>query len=329
MANICPVCEKECIEYEYSRGDVHHVNCELCGGKFSITDDAVEHIEALQRGSDIRYKISSFIKQFHLHNKPNLKMYIYEDKSNHAKKPKQIVYGVDEIIQRFPHTINDIFDQILLNLFALDNKPGAIITIKVNSRKEELIPLLFAQDFQAAKYYIEALMDRHYIARGINSTGTEWSIHIKPEGLQRIASIQALDPNLSKDVFVALDFKWKDSYNEAIKPILVELGFNPICMLEHSKSENIDYAINAGIRKSRFIIVDLTHKNRGAYWEAGLGYGMEKVVILCCKKEGKKEPSNLVHFDLNHFNIIFYQNWEELKKELKDRIEGDGRIALE
>jgi len=58
----------------------------------------------------------------------------------------------------------------------------------------------------------------------------------------------------------------------------------------------------------------------GAYWEAGFGFGLGKEVILCCKREKDEAISKLVHFDQNHFNIIFYENEEKLREELKYRI---------
>ena len=37
------------------------------------------------------------------------------------------------------------------------------------------------------------------------------------------------------------------------------------------------------IRASRFVICDLTHGNRGAYWEAGFAEGIGRPVIFVCE----------------------------------------------
>ena len=316
---ICRVCKFSCNDIQYH----DEVSCDICGGTFFITEEASDYIADLQRKDDVRYKISSFIKRKILHD--NSELYIFKDRSD-AINTNQNVYEVDEIIESFPRSIKDIFDQILLNLIKLNSKPGSIIKIKYFDLNAP-VSLFFAQDFHVASFYLQALTKEQLIASR-NASGDIWDIRIQQAGFIHIAELQRKDPSLSKDVFVALDFKWRDSYEKAIKPTLLNLGFNPVCMLEHNRSEQIDYAINAGIRKSRFIVTDLTHKNRGAYWEAGLGYGMGKIVILCCQNEIGKQPSELVHFDLNHFNIIFYENWDELQEKLKNRIEGDERIAL-
>ena len=39
------------------------------------------------------------------------------------------------------------------------------------------------------------------------------------------------------------------------------------------------------IRDAKFVIVDLTHDNHGAYWEAGYAEGLGKPVIYVCKKD--------------------------------------------
>lgn len=44
----------------------------------------------------------------------------------------------------------------------------------------------------------------------------------------------------------------------------------------------------------------------GVYWEAGMAYGMGKVVIQTCRKDDYS--SRRIHFDLNQYNAIW---WEE------------------
>ena len=49
---------------------------------------------------------------------------------------------------------------------------------------------------------------------------------------------------------------------------------------------------------AKFVLVDLTHDNNGAYWEAGYAEGLGKPVISLCEQgyfDAKK-----THFDTNH-----------------------------
>ena len=60
------------------------------------------------------------------------------------------------------------------------------------------------------------------------------------------------------------------------------------------------------IRSARFLIADLTHGNRGAYWEAGYGEGLGKPVIYTCKREVLEDQNHEFHphFDTNHHLIV-------------------------
>ena len=60
----------------------------------------------------------------------------------------------------------------------------------------------------------------------------------------------------------------------------------------------IDKIMRTQIRDAAFVIVDLTHDNPGAYWEAGYAEGLGKPVIYICEK-GKFEATKS-HLDMNH-----------------------------
>ena len=56
------------------------------------------------------------------------------------------------------------------------------------------------------------------------------------------------------------------------------------------------------IRRSAFVIADLTHDNSGAYWEAGYAEGLNKPVVYICEK--KKFNDSTTHFDTNHCTTV-------------------------
>ena len=58
------------------------------------------------------------------------------------------------------------------------------------------------------------------------------------------------------------------------------------------------------IRDSAFVIVDLTHDNSGAYWEAGYAEGLGKPVISICEEEKFREAQS--HFDTNHSTTVLW-----------------------
>ena len=91
-----------------------------------------------------------------------------------------------------------------------------------------------------------------------------------------------------------------------IKPGLAESGYPVIDLRDVSKAGIIDNLLRAKIRDSKFVIVDLTHDNSGAYWEAGYAEGLGKPVIYICEKEKFEEKKT--HFDTNHCTTVLWES---------------------
>ncbi len=95
-----------------------------------------------------------------------------------------------------------------------------------------------------------------------------------------------------------------DAFVESVlKPVVKEgTGFDLLDMRDVPRAGVIDNIMRVQIRDARFVIVDLTHDNNGAYWEAGYAEGLGKPVIYICeKKKFEREGS---HFDTNHCTTV-------------------------
>ena len=89
-----------------------------------------------------------------------------------------------------------------------------------------------------------------------------------------------------------------------------ELGYDLVDMKDELEAGRIDAIMCIKIRDAAFVIADLTHDNRGAYWEAGYAEGLGKPVIYICERE--KFERDGTHFDTNHCVTIF---WSETESE--------------
>lgn len=107
---------------------------------------------------------------------------------------------------------------------------------------------------------------------------------------------------------------------ETFKPAVKQTGFDLFKLPDRPKAGLIDDRIRTEIQTSRFLISDLTHENRGAYWEAGYAEGLGKPVIYTCEK--KKFKRLKTHFDTNHHLTIRWDadNPGEVAEELKATI---------
>jgi len=124
----------------------------------------------------------------------------------------------------------------------------------------------------------------------------------------------------SSEAFVAMSFhqECRYIYDQGINPLKDETGYSMLRVDGTDYNDGIVDEIMSLIRQSRFIIADVTRQTNGVYWEAGFAKGLGLPVIWTCDK---KDMGN-VHFDAKHLNIIDWENMDDLKERLKNRILG-------
>ena len=122
----------------------------------------------------------------------------------------------------------------------------------------------------------------------------------------------------SKQAFVAMNFdsSCESIYNDAIAPAVNECGFVPLRIDKVDHNEKICDKIIIAIKQSRFIVADFTGQKHGVYFESGYARGLGLEVIWCCKKSELDD----LHFDTRQYNHIVWENLEDLKEQLIDRI---------
>jgi hypothetical protein len=99
-----------------------------------------------------------------------------------------------------------------------------------------------------------------------------------------------------------LDGVFRDYFKAAVK----RAGFDLFRLDEEPKAGLIDDRLRLEIRRSRFLIADLSHGNAGAYWEAGYAEGLGRPVIYTCRKDVFDDPKTRPHFDTNHHLTIVW-----------------------
>ena len=89
-----------------------------------------------------------------------------------------------------------------------------------------------------------------------------------------------------------------------VKPAISGLGYEAVDLRDVARAGVIDNILRVQIRDAAFVIVDLTHENAGAYWEAGYAEGLGKPVLYICEKS--KFDEKKTHFDTNHCTTILW-----------------------
>ena len=219
-----------------------------------------------------------------------------------------------------PKTSMQKLDKILLNLY----KSGEGFTIEFDSG--ELFPAIgYARNREELENMLLALCELGYIKNTSNvAGGKNYTITIK--GLER-AEVLLTEQNLSKKAFIAMRFSddLKEVRDKSIKPACEACGFEAYTVDEEEHVEDIPDKIISGIKTSRFVIADFTYNNHGVYYEAGYAKGLGIPVIKTCKKEwfeskDEKGEKNRLHFDIEHDNLILWENADDLRQRLESRI---------
>lgn len=107
----------------------------------------------------------------------------------------------------------------------------------------------------------------------------------------------------SQHAFMAMSFGdtqlWK-FYEDHMRPAVAHTGFDLRTVADdHQTAGSIDNRMRVEIRRSRFMVCDLTHGNRGAYWEAGFAEGLGRPVFYVCRADVLNDP---LHADRPHFD---------------------------
>ena len=97
-----------------------------------------------------------------------------------------------------------------------------------------------------------------------------------------------------------------------IEPAISDANFRPYRIDRQPHNERIDVKIMAEIKRSRFLVADVTGQRQGVYFEAGYALGLGLPVIWSVRKDELEK----VHFDTRHYNHIVWVSEDDLKNRL-------------
>ena len=140
------------------------------------------------------------------------------------------------------------------------------------------------------------------------------NILLTPKGYARVDSLQkAASRGSNALVAMKLGDETKP-LREAIRKGIHDAGYNAIFIDEVQHNDFITPELLKHIRDSKFVVVDLTHQNNGAYFEEGYAMGLGKPVIQLCKRHVQ------LHFDIAQKNTIMWDTEEDIPVRLTNRI---------
>ena len=270
-------------------------------------------------------------------------------------KDNKYYIGITErdIENWYPKTFAEKADRILLQLAQRSRYDGDQVVLT----KQQASLLFFmhnectSADWELEFYYIL----KFYVKNGyfdgfegadfleyvdaIDDTQNPISITLSSKALDRVSELQKTQSN-NKNAFVAMSFhESATEIREAIKLGIENAGYSAELMDEIIHNHQIVPEMLRLILESRFLIMDITQPNFGAYYEAGYAQGLGKEIIVTCQEEvfnqkkyecefipkddktcWLKEVATKPHFDIAQKQILVWKDYADLTKKLSEWI---------
>jgi nucleoside 2-deoxyribosyltransferase len=228
--------------------------------------------------------------------------------------------NIAEQMKNYPDNIVERVNRALLNLGRRFPEVGQVFdAVVINPLLAKSLFCSTPNQEDEARQILDYLCKLKYLE--CDSKNLRFSIPFS--GWQQIEALTKRLAEINQG-FIAM------SYQEEAKPILEtfraairDKGFVAQIIGEKEHNNQIVPEMFFEIERSKFMVVDVTYANLGAYYEAGYAQALGKQVIVCCRKDAfeSNKKSERPHFDIAQKSMIVWETDEELKKKLMRRIE--------
>ena len=286
---------------------VVNVSCSNCG-KYKIAHQALK-------------LIPNELKDNYFYKKHIMSGYIREMTDNGAHLDIINVNNFTNLINNdtIPKTIIEKSDKLLLHI--LRKSKHMFDEIKVSSNQPAIAyartEAEFTSNFEALKQFGYINYSKVTVFTEDDEDEIAMRCSLTIQGIKRAQLIEK-DASAVKQCYVGM---WCEDgrmhiYDNYISTALMESGYSPVIIPEKEPSNDSFDEIILEIRKSKFVIIDLSGHRPNVYYEGGFAYGLGKEIIYICKEDSLDEK----HFYISHNNILFWQDGNDLYTKLKHRI---------
>ena len=297
-------------------GDLEILDSPRAGGKYSIS-----------RLTTIG-KLGSCDKRL----KARLTSWLIEQRKLGEQCPKITIETIEEAKQRRDLPVRERADRLLRYFAQLEPHVGGRFFSFQRPDAEgnsSVLNMLAWSECRSNKQVEELeFLDQYLQNQGWTVVFKSGQCHLTVDGHAHLEELERAGTD-SSQAFVAMwfDDSMKAVRKEGIEPAIKNAGYKPMVIDQKEHVNKIDDEIIAEIRRSRFVIADFTHGDKGArgsvYYEAGFARGLNLPVVFTCRKNALKQ----VQFDTRQYNHIVWETPEDLRSQLAKRIAavmGDG-----
>ncbi len=294
----CPVCSNRdqgvCTEWHAGQ-DSYLYKCQACG-EFKLTGTAKATMDSFDappedlRRSALAYRIQQSV--LHSSTKPLLNsddVKVVISNKPILPNPNEQANNIIRLIGDHVQTTGDDLGTVPTTFAAAVGSPSRKAALRIAS---ELVSRDILTGLDSSRF------GSPYEVQDMNLTLDGWRIYDEKKRGQTAGKFGFLAMKFGDPIL--------DPFSrEVIKPAIQSIGFELIDIRDIAQAGIIDNLLRSQIRDAAFVLVDLTHDNSGAYWEAGFAEGLGKPVLYLCERT--KFDERQTHFDTNHCTTVIWQ----------------------
>ena len=312
--NRCPLCGSTNCKFDDRSFEATLIDCKTFNLQIYLSREFYDDY----RGSavwnnSLNIIVEKIVKCPKAPNKANWVFYYSEHKKEVFSNDGY--YNLYNDLNNYPETVSDTANRVLLNISRRYPRYSNYFRFEPCEYR-----LYFPQELaHDATGMIRLLCDFGYLQQIEKDLCA-----ISVDGWKRIEELKKQDSTI-KQGFIAMQFgDTTNSIREAFREAINTSGYDTCIIDEKEHNNQIVPEIFFEIRRSKFVVVDVTYPNHGAYYEAGFAQGLGKEVIVCCKKDVFYNESGKYvrpHFDISQKSMVVWENEADLVVRLKKRIE--------
>lgn len=293
----CYLCDSKASQLPTDR-DGEIINCIRCG-KYFISDSLARATDEFILNRNKLYKVSSWV---------------YEQNHDFNTIPELKTDNIAKLLDIRDKKVKEKYDLMMEFIYknnALQyNLDKCIVYSWIKNKNDFLV------------FFQNAIDNNHIDGKIIKFLDNSFQVEkseLTFNGLQYVENLES--PNTSsKNVFFAFNFEVElnDIFSIYVREAVEESGLTCIIInqsnTKHDKS--ITDEIIGKLKSSRIVIADFTNHRNSVYFEAGFAMGM-KIPIIWTVQKGHEDDMS---FDTRQYPHIVWENGEDLKKQIMDRI---------
>lgn len=316
---VCPMCgnsrSQNCVVTAEGVNGYMSFHCDTYNVDYMLSDDIVNNYfkseEGIYESNREVNKVLNLAVEYILHRKNPNEMLRFSSTENEQQGNNSI--NLHERLKAYPTGVIEVASRTLENLSILYPKYGELLYIHPKY-KRAIFENPNDKDIAGT---LHLLCDLGYLTK----TSSDELYEISAAGWIKLDELHRNNSSI-KQAFIAMSFSdATKEIREAFRKAIESSGYAVRIIDEKEHNHQILPEILYEIKRSKFVVVDVTYPNYGAYYEAGYAQGLEKEVIICCRKDVLDDPENKPHFDIAQKSMVVWETIEDLEYRLKRRIE--------